>query len=59
MERMRVFEYLRLRQRELKRNEWMGEVISVHFEEVTGIEKWFELIGSQGVMLYLLILLFV
>ena len=56
---MRGFEDLRLRQRELKRNEWMGEVISVHFEEVTGIEKWFELIGSQGVMLYLLILLFV
>jgi hypothetical protein len=37
----------------------MGDVISVHFEEVTGIEKWFELIGLQGMMFYFLILLFI
>jgi hypothetical protein len=33
----------------------MDYVISIHFEEVTGIEKFFELIGFQGLMFYFLI----
>jgi hypothetical protein len=36
----------------------VDELINVDFEEVKGIEKWFELIGLQGLMLYFLIALF-